>query len=53
MQFGGVLPRIMWILHHMDPNEGPVSMAKFDLADGFYRVFLWADDALKLTALLP
>jgi hypothetical protein len=53
MQFGGVLPRIMWILWHADPDEGPIYMAKFDLADGFYRVFLWADDILKLATLLP
>jgi hypothetical protein len=43
----------MWILQHADLDEGPIYMAKFDLADGFYRVFLWADDALKLAALLP
>lgn len=53
MQFRGALPRIMWILRHAGPDEGPIYMAKFDLADGFYRVFLRADDALKLAVLLP
>ena len=32
---------------------GPVYLAKFDIADGFYRLFLDPDDATKLAVLMP
>ena len=53
MQFRGALPRILWLLHHADPDEGPVFLAKFDISDGFYHLFLEPDDAPKLTVLMP
>jgi hypothetical protein len=53
MQFGGALPRILWLLRHADPDLGPVYLAKFDIADGFYRLFLDPDDATKLAVLMP
>ena len=53
MQFGGALSRILWLLQHADPAEGPVYMAKFDISDGFYRLFLDPDDAPKLAVLMP
>ena len=51
MQFGGALSRILWLLHHADPSHGPVYMAKYDLSDGFSRMFL--DPSLKLSVLMP
>ena len=53
MQFGGALPRILWLLWHADPDLGPIYLAKFDIADGFYRLFLYPDDATKLAVLMP
>ena len=53
MQFGGALSHILWLLHHMDPNEGPVYLAKFDISDGFYYLCLEPDDAPKLAVLMP
>ena len=48
MQFSGMLPHLLWLLQHADPAEGPVYLSKYDLTDGFYQIFLAADDALKL-----
>lgn len=42
----------LWLLHHADPDEDPVFLAKFDISDGFYHLFLEPDDALKLTVLM-
>ncbi len=54
MQFGRALHRICSRLVHADPRFGPVKMAKIDIADGFYRVWLWIADAAKLgVAYLP
>ena len=53
MQFGGALPRILWLLRHADPREGPMYLAKYDISDGFYGIFLDPDDALKLGVLMP
>ena len=53
MQFGGALSHILWLLRHADPDEGPVYMAKSDISDGFYRLFLDPDDAPKLAVLMP
>ena len=44
---------ILWLLHHANPSHGPVYMAKYDLSDGFYRMFLDPSDALKLSVLMP
>jgi hypothetical protein len=53
MQFGGTLPRLLWLLRHANPAKGRIYLSKFDIDNGFYRLFLDADDALKLAALLP
>ena len=53
MQFGGCLPRLLWILRHANPAKGKVYLCKFDIDNGFYRMFLDADDTLKLAALMP
>ena len=53
MQFGGTLPRLLWILRHANPAKGQVYLSKFDIDNGFYRMFLDADDALKLAAIMP
>lgn len=53
MQFGGTLPRLLWILRHADPARGKIYLSKYDLDNGFYRLFLEADDALKLATLMP
>ena len=37
MQFGGALPRILWLLCHADPSAGPVYLSKYDITDGFFR----------------
>ena len=53
MQFSGALSRILWLLQHADPDEGLVYMAKFDISDGFYCLFLDPDDTPKLAVLMP
>ena len=53
MQFGGTLSCILWLLQHANPDEGPVYMAKFNISNGFYRLFLDPDDAPKLAVLMP
>ena len=53
MQFGGALSCILWLLRHAEPDEGPVYMAKFDISDGFYHLFLDPNDAPKLAVLMP
>ena len=53
MQFGGTLSQILWLLRHADPSAGPFYLSKYDITDGFYRVFLKADDALQLAVMMP
>ena len=53
MQFSGTLPWILWLLWHADPSAGPVYLSKYDIMDGFYHVFLKADDALQLAVMMP
>jgi hypothetical protein len=53
MQFSSALPHILWLLRHADPDLGQVYLAKFDIANGFYRLFLDPDDATKLAVLMP
>jgi len=36
MQFGQVLPCILWAIVHSDPTHGPVYLIKIDLVDSFY-----------------
>ena len=53
MQFGGALPRILYGIRHADPRHGPVYLSKYDIKDGFYRIFLRAQDAPALAVSLP
>ena len=54
MQFGGALSHNLWLLCHTDPNEGPISLAKFDISNGFYHLVLEPENApKKLTMLMP
>jgi hypothetical protein len=53
MQFGRALQRVITKVVHADPRYGPVQMAKIDIADGFYRVWLQIADIPKLGVALP
>ena len=53
MQFGGALPRTLRSVRHANPKYGPVFLAKHDVKDGFYRMFLRAGDCPHLAIILP
>ena len=53
MQFRGALPWILLLLRHADPTAGPVYLSKYDITNGFYHMFLKADDALQLAITMP
>lgn len=53
MQFGRALQRVLSKIVHADPRFGPTYMAKIDIADGFYRVWVQIDDVPKLGVALP
>ena len=53
MQFGGALPRVLRAVRHANPRYGPTRLAKHDIKDGFYRMFLRARDCLRLGIVLP
>ena len=53
MQFGRPLQRVCQSIVHSNPPFGPVTMAKIDIADGFYRVGLRTADILKLGVEMP
>ena len=53
MQFGRALQRILTQIVHSDPTYGPVRLAKIDIADGFYRVWVQLQDIPKLGVALP
>jgi hypothetical protein len=53
MQFGRALQRVLSIIVHANRRYGPVYMAKIDIADGFYRVWLQIGDVPKLGVALP
>jgi hypothetical protein len=53
MQFGGALHRVLRRVRHADPKFGPVYLTKHDIKDGFYRMFLKADDCTRLAIILP
>ena len=53
MQFERSLQRIFTRIVHADRRYGPVHMAKIDIADGFYRVWLQVEDIPKLGVALP
>ena len=52
MQFGRALQRVLTQIVHADPRYGPPKLAKIDIADGFYRVWLLYSDIPKLGVLL-
>ena len=53
MQFGRALERIITQVVRADPRYGPVKFIKIDLADGFYRVFVRAEDIPTLGVAFP
>lgn len=53
MQFGKTLIRLLTTIHHANDRFGPVYMSKVDLSDGFYRLWLRAEDAAHLAVLFP
>ena len=53
MQFGGALGRILYLIRHAHPGWGPILLSKYDIKDGFYRMFLEADDCPRLAVTLP
>ena len=53
MQFGRALHRVFTTLVHAHPRYGPVHLAKIDIADGFYRVWVQIADVPKLGVVLP
>ena len=53
MQFGRALQRVVTNIVHADPHYGPPYLAKIDIADGFYRVWIRAADVPTLGVILP
>ena len=53
MQFGLTLDRLLFKMRHADPKFGPVRISKADIEDGFYHLFLNAQDCLRLAIVLP
>ena len=53
MQFGRTLARLLHEIRHANPRFGSPKLAKHDIKDGFYRMFLHARDCLRLALVLP
>ena len=53
MQFGRALQRSPQRMLRSHPRHGPVFTSKIDIADGFYRIWIKAEDAPKLAVLFP
>ena len=53
MQFGRVLIRLILRIVLANPAFGPVFLAKYDLSDGYYRVWLHVLSVLALAVTLP
>ena len=53
MQFGKALQRVIAKIVGADARYGSVHMAKIDIADGFYRIWVRAEDVPKLGVALP
>ena len=51
MQFGQTLKRLLERIHRTNNQFGSVYMSKIDLSDGFYQLWLWLEDTLKLAVL--
>ena len=52
-QIGSVLPRIIEALARVDASDGPVSMMKVDLTDGFWRVMAKEGEEWNFAYVLP
>jgi hypothetical protein len=53
MQFGWALWRIVQKVLDADPRLGPVHLSKIDIADGFYPIWIKAEDVPKLSTIFP
>ena len=53
MQFGRALEQLLFRIRHANPRFGPTYMAKTDLADGFYRLWLAARGIPNLGVVFP
>jgi hypothetical protein len=53
MRFGKALRRIMTQIVQANPTFGPVHLGKYDLTDGYYRIPLNPNQAMRLACLLP
>jgi hypothetical protein len=53
MQFGGALHRVLQQVRHANPHYGLVHLCQFNIKDGFYHMFLKADDCPRLAIILP
>jgi hypothetical protein len=53
MQFGGTLQRVLRAVRHANPRYGPVHLSKYDIKDGYYRMFLNAGECPRLAIILP
>jgi hypothetical protein len=53
MQFGRVMWRIMQQASDANPRLGPVHLSKIDIADGFYHIWIKAEDVPKIGVLFP
>jgi hypothetical protein len=53
MQFGRALWRILSTVHHADPCLVPIFLSKIDISDGFYRIWVNANDVPKLGVVVP
>ena len=53
MQFGHALDQVLYHVRHANPKCGPVRASKHDIKDGLYRLFLRAQDSLRLSIILP
>ena len=53
MQFGGTLMRLLTLLRHACLRYGPPRMAKQDVKDGFYRLYLQALACLRMAIVRP
>jgi hypothetical protein len=51
MHFGRALQRILRATAHAEPRLGPLYLSKIDIADGFYRIGIRAQDIPKLVVL--
>ncbi len=53
MQYGAALPRILYRLRHANPGHGTISLAKWDVKDGFYKGHLVPGHAPTLGVIMP